>query len=264
MQKIDNIEQLKSFVDQIRNLHQGFVTNFYLDEEKHGIWIRTGNFFFEQYDDTILLMFLHVGSFCNVFYISISFDSVVKYLQMHKNRQCVLDIVGRHIMCQPIVDQLALIGAQRANVLVRMSKIGEAPTYNTNPSVDYANLNDISIINDLLHTYFNAKLEQLPLDEELLVYVQKQCVLKYTIDGKIAGFLIFEKNISTLHLRYWFTHPKCREQKVGSELLHRFFFEGKDTKRQILWVLCDNENAIKRYEHYGFKSEDMFDYIYFY
>ena len=37
--------------------------------------------------------------------------------------------------------------------------------------------------------------------------------------------------------------------------------EGKDTKRQIFWVIRTNENAIKRYKHYGFNEENMFDYV---
>ena len=75
------------------------------------------------------------------------------------------------------------------------------------------------------------------------------------------GHLIFELSASTLYLRYWFTHPDYRDKKVGSRLLRRFFEEGKDTKRQLFWVIRTNENAIKRYKHYGFTEENMYDFV---
>lgn len=273
MQKVDNIEQLKSFVDQIRDLHQGFVTNFYLDEEKHRAWLQTGEFFCDQFSDTVFLLFNHEYSgseekFTNLFYISTSFDNVITHLRTYNhpfiNHQYVLDIVGRTSMCQSMMQKLNIIGVTHANTLMRMNRVGNMPMCEMDSSVSYANDCDIPWIEQWLHSYFDAKLEQIPLVEELQDYINRHWILQCKIDGDVAGFLIFEKNASTLHLRYWFTHPKYRGQKVGSKLLHRFFFEGKDTKRQILWVLCDNENAIKRYEHYGFISEDMFDYIYFY
>ena len=75
-------------------------------------------------------------------------------------------------------------------------------------------------------------------------------------------FLIYELNATTLYLRYWFTHPDYRDTKVGSRLLRRFFEEGKDTKRQLFWVIRTNENAIVRYRPYGFAEENMFDYVF--
>lgn len=65
----------------------------------------------------------------------------------------------------------------------------------------------------------------------------------------------------TWYLRYWFTSSKYRNQGVGAKLLKSSLFLAKETKRQILWVISENENAIKRYEHYGFKRELMNDYV---
>ena len=73
--------------------------------------------------------------------------------------------------------------------------------------------------------------------------------------------MIYEKNPSTLYLRYWFVHPDYQDKKVGSDLMNVFLKRGKDTKRQLLWVRQDNENALARYHHYGFKKDDMCDYI---
>ena len=83
----------------------------------------------------------------------------------------------------------------------------------------------------------------------------------YKEEGEIIGFVIFESSRSTHYLRYWFVHPKHRDKKIGSILLKTFFYEGRNTRRQLFWVITDNENAVKRYEHYGFKNEAMKDYV---
>ena len=79
-------------------------------------------------------------------------------------------------------------------------------------------------------------------------------------EGHVAGMLLFDLN-AMLYLRYWLVLPEYRNQGVGSELFRQFLWEGRETKQQILWVNQANENAIVRYEHYGFKKENMYDNI---
>lgn len=85
--------------------------------------------------------------------------------------------------------------------------------------------------------------------------------LVYKLEHKIVGFIIFELTGLTLYLRYWFVLPQFREMNIGSKLFNSFMYEGRNTKRQLLWVITHNINAIKRYVHYGFKPEKLFDYV---
>lgn len=275
MEKIENIAQLRELILYVRNLKMGFVTNFYLDDAKHGAWIETGQFLYDKFDDTVLLLFDHEDSrsanyFTNLFYISTSIDAVLKHLQVYRETfdydLYVLDIVGRDSTCQPIVDSLLKIKAYHDATLVRMNRIGDLTPIigELDERVVYADLADADKINELLHANFDEKLEQLPLVSELRQMIAEKHILKCVIDGQIAGILLFDLNASTLYLRYWLTLSDYRDQGVGSALLKWFFYEGRETKRQILWVMQDNENAIKRYEHYGFAKENMFDNILFY
>ena len=77
MDKVESIEQLKELIAYVRSLRQGFVTNFYLDEEKHAAWIRMGEFQYDKWEDTVFLLFDHYSPdnakyFTNMFYISTS------------------------------------------------------------------------------------------------------------------------------------------------------------------------------------------------
>lgn len=265
MNRIEHFQQLMDLGAKVRNLREGFVTNFYPDVFKHQVWISKQALFYEEYNKTVFFI-KENSSFRNLFYISTSIeelhDSIFQLLRQHKDKQVVMDIVGRDVQCRPIVDMLRSVYFVLTTSLVRMQRITSAEDiFPSMEGIRPAEGHELEEISDCLHEYFDDRLEQIPYDEELQEYIKNGYVLVAKDKNRLSGFLIFEKNASTLYLRYWFTKPECREHKVGSKLLRQFFCEGLSTKRQILWVIEKNENAIKRYVHYGFRNENMYDYI---
>lgn len=264
MEKVLSINQLRQEIAEVRSLQRGFITNFFFDSNKHSLWIEKGDLMLEHVNNTLFIIKI-AHTFVNVFYCSTTLDEFSKdlseFIANYPNRTMMFDIVGHHAQCQPVVNMFKSKGCSVAASLVRMSRIAEPFDYTVDVSVRKASELDIQDISQLLHNYFDAQTEQIPYDEELLNYALQGHILLCEEEGRIIGFLIYEQNASTLYLRYWFTHPDFRNRKVGSRLLRRYFEEGRNTKRQIFWVIRTNENAIKRYKHYGFKEEDMYDYV---
>lgn len=264
MKQVTSVEQLQTLSAEIRAKRLGFLTNFYLDEEKHGIWIAKGDCFVENVGNTLFII-KKSSSFWNVFYCSTTLEQLsadlLQFKKAHDGQTLVFDIVGREMQCQPMVGMFRQNGFTEATSLVRMTRMTEPMTYTSDHSVRKAIKSEVSEIHTLLHQYFDERAEQIPYLEELEQYADHGHILICEESAKMAGFLIFEMNASTLYLRYWFTHPDFRDKKVGSRLLRRFFEEGKETKRQLFWVVRSNENAIKRYRHYGFAEENMYDYV---
>lgn len=262
MEKINSIEQLQQQLGEARK--QRFVTNFFLDPVKHTVWITKRDCYTEMVGDTLFVIRTDNG-FWNVFYSSANdetlFSDIKAFIAKYPKQIMMFDIVGREVQCKPLVDIFKELGFKEATSLVRMNRMAEPLEYIPDEAIRKANEADISQVSQLLHEYFNPQNEQIPYDEELLDYARQGHVLVCEEQGGIAGFLIYELNTSTLYLRYWFTHPKYRDKKVGSRLLRRFFEEGRETKRQLFWVIRTNANAIKRYKHYGFNEENMFDYV---
>lgn len=264
MQKVKSIEELQQLVAEVRSLRQGFITNFFMDPVKHGLWIEKGDCFTDKVNHTLFIVKQSL-TFWNVFFCSTSIGNLGKDLEsfhvQHAGKTLMYDIVGRDLQCTPLVELFKSKGCNEATSLVRMSRITEEQEYIPDPSVRYATISDVSQISALLHQYFDERTEQIPYDEELKAYARQNHVLVCDVNGCMAGFVIFEMNATTLYLRYWFTHPEYRDQKVGSRLLRRFFDEGKNTRRQLFWVIRTNDNAIVRYRHYGFVEENMFDFV---
>lgn len=264
MQQIQSIEQLRTLPAEVRAKRKGFLTNFYLDEAKHGLWIEKGVCGYEWVSDTLFLV-KKSETFWNVFYCTTALEAfssdLAEFKSRHHEATMLFDIVGRDMQCAPLVKLFEEQGFTEATSLVRMTRMTEPMEYEPDDSIRQARLEEAVLIHQFLHQFFDEKTEQIPFVEELEAYAKEGHVLVCEEEGKTAGFLIYEINATTLYLRYWFTHPDFRDRKVGSRLLRRFFEEGRDTKRQLFWVIRSNENAIKRYRHYGFAEENMYDFV---
>lgn len=266
MDRINSIEEIGEKISVIRNLRKGFVTNFYLDFFKHSIWIKKGDFYSFREGDTFFFIKKNTG-FWNVFYNSTDLEELkcgLEHLSReNKDQILIFDIVGNEVQSNEISTILHEIGMTDYCSLVRMSRLTTPSEYEDSFSnIEFASINQAEEIYSLLLCHFDVKTEQIPYLEEIKEYAQQNHILIYRKENRIIGFVIFEKNKSTQYLRYWFVHPDFRDLKIGGSLLRRFFYEGKDTKRQLFWVIRSNDNAIKRYRHYGFAEENMYDLVY--
>lgn len=262
MHKIKSYDQIQGFVRRIRELRRGFVTNFYWDENKHPYWIAEGTLEFEQSANCILM--LHpCKEFSNIFYIATSFEALGEILNvLHLEGTLVVDLVCKG---EGIIEQDAFVnmGFAKYQHLYRMSHVGRivGADWMRDPRVSYGEKADTISVYSAMQKDFDPLAEQLPSIKELEDYAERKQLLVVKDDDMLCGFLIFEITGVTWYLRYWYTSPNYRDKGIGAGLLKTSLLYGADSKRQIFWVIADNENAIKRYEHYGFARENMNDYV---
>jgi ribosomal protein S18 acetylase RimI-like enzyme len=265
MQQVFQLSTLLDAIAEIRNLRKGFITNFYLDEEKHGLWIKKGCLFVEKIEDTLFVVKKNEG-FWNVFFNSTTFASfqidLHRFTYANKQLTLMFDIVANNRMITDFSNVFSKEEYNKYTTLVRMSRISLNNETKPSEGVFFANRGQGTEILDILNCYFDRLTEQIPYLEEINKMIDNHEVVVCEKDGKIIGFAIYELSKSTLYLRYWFVHPDYRNMKVGSRVLRQFFYNGKNCKRQQLWVIETNENAIKRYENYGFKAENLYDIVY--
>lgn len=263
MDKIVSKEQVQGFVGEIRNLRQGYVTNFFWDEQKHPYWVDTCCFFFEKYENCFILLHPNEG-FVNLFYIATCKDAIAEaFLRVKTDCDKVIDVVCKK-EGKGEVDTLKSLGFESYKYLYRMSHIGTlfSDNWTKYDDVIYAKEMDAALVYDALQKDFDPICEQLPSMQEVKDYALREQLIVVKDGNKLCGFLIFEiSGTTTWYLRYWYTSPEYRNKKIGAKLLKTALTIGKLTKRQQLWVISDNENAIKRYEHYGFVREPINDYV---
>ena len=264
MDKVTSIEEIVRRLADVRNLRMGFMTNFFLDENKHKLWVEKGLLFKETIGNTYFLVKSN-ENFWNVFYVTTTLESLKADFDIFNSKNfdkiLMIDVVNRKDGCEQIATDLAGIGFHDYCKLVRMSKKTTEINAPLSSDVSFATKDDATEVLNLLCFFFDKKMEQIPSIEELEEMAGHNFILVLKRECHIVGFIIYELTNALLYLRYWFVHPDFRELGVGSKLMNRFLYEGRGTKRVQLWVICSNENAIKRYCHYGFMNENMYDYV---
>jgi hypothetical protein len=267
MNPVSSLDDIQGFIKRIKEQKKEYLTNFFLDPARMQLWIKLGIIDFEDFGETIFLIRRNSG-FMNLFFISCGITKLSENLQIFLNKYpyelFIADIVGK----RPSIDTASLIfkkhGFSTYTNLLRMSRIVTPDTSEQVLSLNafYGTRSHADEINNILHKYFDPYAEQLPLMDELMLWIDNHSILIYSDDQKtIQGFVIFDLIGQTSYLRYWFVHPEHREKHIGSVLLRRFFFDSRNTKRQIFWVIESNDNAIKRYLHYGYRPEEMYDIV---
>lgn len=263
MSKVESYQEVLDLSSRIRNLKKGYITNFYPESFRIDLWCKTDSLYHYLYPETVFFERVERG-FRHLFYISTSElalqAALTDFLVGHERGQLVVDIIGNNadLPCKKLFEEQ---GFHEHASLVRMQRIntpsGELITGGDFP----AKPEDAHELLELYETYFDPYIEQIPLHEELERWITAGHVLVYRVDRRIVGFLVYDLTGVTLYLRYWFVHPDYRDQKIGATLFKEFLSRGQNTRRQLFWVITSNENAIKRYVHYGFTEEKMFDYV---
>jgi GNAT superfamily N-acetyltransferase len=264
MVKIENFDQILVSIETIKAKKQGYLTNFYHDRNKVSLWIKHSMLFYINVEETLFVIKENTD-FLTLFYFTTTTEQLQKALSLLKfeltGKTLVVDIIGNDSSLRKLEFAFAENSFQTYSSLCRMSRVISGKEIEILSKVNFAIREDALTIELLLKEYFDPVCEQLPLLEEIIDWIDLKHLLVCKVEDQIIGFLIFDLKGKTSYLRYWFTNPLHRDKKIGSQLLRKFFLISNSTKRQLFWVIEDNENAIKRYRHYGFERENMYDKV---
>lgn len=258
---ITSFEQLNGLFAKVRETGERPLTNFFWDENKHPFWLEAGTLRYQTTPGCVLLTNDN-GEFLNLFYFASGADTLKEALSATSlQKQTSLDIVSK---AEAPVEMAVFQeqGFESYKRLYRMSHIGQLPfdpsLANETPKADNR---ELEIVRNMLYTNFDPLSEQIPTLYELNEINQKGGVIVYKEDQEVCGFSIFEDKGLTWYWRYWFVSEQHRNKGIGSKLYNGSVKTSLQSKRQILWVIDDNENAIKRHTHFGFRQENLFDYV---
>lgn len=242
------------------------VTNFFPEELKVSHWC-----FYDALSETLVgstqFLLRKDDGFTNLYFLALDAthlaEDLQEFLHEHAGERIVVDLVGPDVMRKPLEEVFARAGFAKLAELQRMSRKTPTESITFLTSVESATIADIPSIETVFRIHFKAEIEQLPITEELERWIERGEILVTRRDeaSSVSGFVIYDLSTASLYLRYWFVDPSCRGKGVGSSLMNAMFHKAQSTKRQYFWVLTDNENAIKRYLHYGFNFEPMKDVV---
>lgn len=245
-------------------------TNFFADERRMAPWISQGSLRLLRLPEGVLLRHQDYN-FSHVWFFTDSVSKIAPLLvkaQYDESQPWVLDVVHQRGRSEDLLSAIQSAGARIYRRLFRMSRVISPDKRDLVPlereEIRVAEQNDIPELLHLFQQYFDPLAEQIPGYEELKSWTVAKAVFVAVQNPvkKILGFVIFETMPRMTYLRYWFVCPEVRGKGIGGMLLSLFLNPPRGVRRQILWVLEDNDNSIKRYLHYGFLRETLEDSIF--
>jgi hypothetical protein len=178
---------------------------------------------------------------------------------MLRTERVVADLVGDELKISGLLEAFEAAGFRRYNRLYRMARVAETipETVASEETIGLAKPSDAPAILELLNQTFDPLAEQLPMLHEIEAAAASQQVFSATADNRLAAFLWFETQGFTSTIRYWLVAAPYRTRRLGAALMHHYFALHQAVRRFILWVVADNENAIAKYQHYGFRADGL-------
>lgn len=260
MLKIRSWEDVMRKVAQARNVDR-ILTNFFPDEQRMSPWCANGTLSCGEAGKTTFLVH-DQGSFSNLYFLTEKAEclreDVGELLKTRGDERVVVDVLGPDRVRIPQEEALKVNGFSVQAVLQRMGRKTPVENVAADAAVVCAVAVDVDNVKALLDEYFNAEQEQLPTANELKRWAERgELKIVRNVTGGVDGFVIYDLSSAQLYLRYWFVHPESRGKGVGGKLMRMMFAAAAQTKRQYFWVKTDNENAIIRYQHYGFGMEPI-------
>lgn len=174
----------------------------------------------------------------------------------------VADVIGGNRDLPAVTAAYESNGFQPYRRLVRMVRAGGDAGLSGQCAepVRQAGAADAREVYEFLHRLLDPWSDQPPSLDEIRRAVEAGGVI-ISRPEKISGALIFETIGVTSILRYWYVEPGLRDRGTGGALLRAMLRACRESRRILLWVRADNDDAISRYARHGFRMEGLADQI---
>lgn len=269
MQPVASVQELLQGVQKIKQIGDRFATNLFASPSVIQSWIDRSDLFMSSSKNCLLLV-RHDRNFVRLYYAAGSANALEGALEnfesQSSNDVTITDLLGKDRELPNLVQPFIRQKFSNYKQLIRMHNIPDdrfRSMYHDFPVEDvlYAQKEDVPEISSFLEGELDPYAEQIPTGEEIAEACAGQNVLVVKKNRKICGILIFRRQAMSALLKYWFVSNEVRSQGIGSQLIKSMFEICKDVRRYLLWVFLDNQNAIQKYQHYGFTREGLVDQI---
>jgi ribosomal protein S18 acetylase RimI-like enzyme len=252
-------------IEAMRAVSPAPVMNLFYNKDILENWIRKGLLFYEEIG-RVAFFFKKDADFYHLYFVCPTAEELGGGLDALATRPEILtaDVVTK-IEDPAAVTKICLgHGFHHYRTLIRlfMTRSPDRAGEPGSPETRYAREDDVGKLHEILAGNFDRFAEQIPSLDEIALDIAKNRFIIKEEGERVAGLIHFEVAGLTSHLRRWFVDPAFRDRHIGSKLWLSYMSSSPRATRFILWVLQGNENAIKRYLHYGYREDNLIDTIF--
>jgi ribosomal protein S18 acetylase RimI-like enzyme len=265
MSPVNTVGEVLDAVRRIKTGATGFCTNLFPSPQKLQSWVDHHELFSEPRDGATFF-FKKDRDFWHLYFCAADLPGLRQAMNLVPQittEPVVADLVGVDAALGELLPSLETAGFRRYARLQRMSRAGtgdEAGRAVDDPTV-FAEKHDSPAVLELIESLFDRYGEQLPMPYEIESAVDNHQVVAVKRDDTVAGILFFETQGLASAVRFWAVAEKFQSSGVGSALMRRYLQVHSDVRRFTLWVNANNQNAIRKYEHYRYAPDGLVDCI---
>ena len=242
---------------------RAFCTNFFPVELKLRGWINHGELFVELRDGATFFL-RKDRDFLRFYFCAADVAALQREITAWpglKTERVLTDLVGNESAVNNMLLALEPAGFRRHTQLRRLVKTGRSESASDGLPVGFAEKADGQAILGLIESIFDHYGEQLPMLYEIETAIESRQILAARSDGELAGLLFFETQGQASTVRFWAVAEKFRDLKTGSALIRHYFKIHDSVRRFTLWVNAGNDNAIRKYRHFGYAPDGLIDHV---
>jgi ribosomal protein S18 acetylase RimI-like enzyme len=243
-----------------------FCTNFFPVQSKLETWVAHGELMAEARDG--VTFFLRKDrDFAHLYFCAANpsaFGRELGRLPAIATDKLATDLIGPEASLTEVLRLAEEGGFRRYSRLVRLARVATAVTpasAHTAAGIELAAEADAQEILGLIERSFDRFADQLPTLYEIEAAIAARQIFIIKQNGEIAALLFFETQGLTSTIRYWLVASHFSSRGFGSALIRHYFTIHSAVRRFILWVTATNENAIQKYQHYGYAPDGLVDHV---
>lgn len=251
-------------IGRLRAATPDALTNFFVTPKQATAWMERGTLSIREGNGSILALRRGRGVH-HVYHVAESaaeLSAALGWLTASWRGVLVADLVGHSEETARGAEIYGLHGFEHYTSLVRMVRLTDGSSRHSAASTArFAGPDDVPAVRDFFERTLDPLRDQIPELEEIQVAVTRRNILIECHGEHVGGALYFETTGLTSMLRYWYVDQSIHGQGFGGRLMRKYIELCRGIRRIVLWVACENAEAIAKYRHYGFCEDKLMDRI---
>jgi CRISPR/Cas system CMR-associated protein Cmr5 small subunit/GNAT superfamily N-acetyltransferase len=253
-------------IQKVKAGASAFCTNFFPVQSKLENWVAHNELVVETCDG--VTFFLRKDrDFSHLYFCAANpsaFGRELAHLSSSLREGIATDLVGPEASLTELLTLAQQCGFRRYSRLVRLARVASAvrtPSIQSAAEIEFAAEADGPAILKSIERSFDRFADQLPTSYEIQSAIAARQIFVIRQNGAIAALLFSETQGLTSTIRYWLVAAQFHSRGFGSALIRHYFTTQSAVRRFILWVTATNENAIQKYQHYGYAPDGLVDHV---
>ena len=258
LKKAETLAEVKATFEGIEENGDEWFSNLLARDDELTRWVEKGQVSVAATPTTALLLRQRYGCqrlyFANVKSETLTED--LKSFLVDAPEKIITMVLNRSRENEPVKNLLRAANFSHYALLKRVVKVNE-PKTPEKIVVEYARIDDLPRIEEILRRYFDPLLDHWPDKDEIEEAIKAKRILVARLENDvIAAFHSFEKKGMSVYSRYVVSVEEFRSRMPYAPILLRQNLRlHRDCRKYLGWILDDNEVSIKVHQALGFKFD---------